>query len=85
MNLPDDEKTQVDSVRNPQRRHELIERLAVPTFDWASGPIVAMAEALAPSTRAGLSAGRAAPNPEHRPYRWLGLRRWHRSGAAASG
>ena len=59
----DDENIQIDGVRNGRRRHELIERLAVPTFDWVSAPIVAMAEALAPSTRADLPTGRAAPHP----------------------
>lgn len=56
MNLSgNDENIALDGLLNPKRRHELIERLAVPTFDWASEPIVAMAAALAPSTRAGLS------------------------------
>jgi hypothetical protein len=82
VNVSDDDETiQIGGRINQRRRHELIERLAVPTFDWVSGPIVAMAEALAPSTRADLSADEVA-----RPRRrWLILHLWHRSGVAPSG
>lgn len=82
MNVSDDdEPIPIGGRINQRRRHELIERLAVPTFDWVSGPIVAMAEALSPSTRAGLSeAGAGRP---HR--RWPVPHLWHRSHAAPSG
>ena len=56
----------LDPSMSPAKRHEQVERMAVPVFDWVSEPIVSMAEGLC---------GAAHPSTPGRRHHWR-----HRAG-----